>query len=245
MSSFVQKGKKKTLKPNVSKPCLLDLANDWKMVIDFDGSIPFPINEVPCTERPDIVIYSVTKRIVIWGELTVPREERILASAIKKKKKYTDLKIALTVKEWTVYDLMWEVGALGFIGHSVRSFLQKLGFPKGHLNSCISRIGSAARRSSHHIWHARHSPTWNPPHFFKLTPSIAFPPPQPSSSPIRPGIAFLTQHFAPPHCHQTLSLPETPPDFDLEQELSIEESIQIEPPPSPPAPHRSPWNIFD
>ena len=87
MSSFVKKGKNKTLKPNVSKPCLLDLANDWKMVIDFDGSIPFPINEVPCTERPDIVIYSVTKRIVIWGELTVPREERILASAIKKKKK--------------------------------------------------------------------------------------------------------------------------------------------------------------
>jgi hypothetical protein len=164
------------------------------MIVDFDGSIPFPITDVPTTDRPDIVIYSVKRRIVIWGELTVPNEERIKASAIKKIAKYQSLASALSLKQWTVHDMTFEVGSIGFLGHSVRTFLSKLGFTK-ELNCMLHKMARSARRSSFYIWNARHSRIWSPPSLFEWTPSVAFPSsqhpiivPAPQSHPLSPAL---------------------------------------------------------
>lgn len=176
-TSFVKSGdnRKLNIKSQNSQPNLLSTANDWNMVIDFDASIPFPITDVPTTLRPDIVIYSLQKRIVIWGELTVPNEERIIESAIKKIGRYKDLAADLTVKDWKVHNMSIEVGSIGFIGNSVRTFLSKLGFPNSQIKCMLRRMSQAARRSSFYIWNARHSKIWSPPSLFKWSPSVAFP----------------------------------------------------------------------
>ena len=63
-----------------------------------------------------------TRQIVIWGELTSPMERRILVSALKKKERYLELKSALIVKGWTVFDFTFEIDALGFVGNSTIYF---------------------------------------------------------------------------------------------------------------------------
>jgi hypothetical protein len=142
----------------------LHLANDWDFQIDLDGSFKWPIPNVVATDlRPDIVFVSNNMRIIIWGELTAPMERRISISAIKKKKRYIDLKARLMSKGWTVYDMTLEVGALGFTSTSVADFLTKLGFPQMQKKFMIKRMCVTALRSSFYIWNARHSLTWNPP----------------------------------------------------------------------------------
>jgi hypothetical protein len=102
-------------------------------------------------------------------------ERRISISALKKKKRYLELKSALMVKGWTVYDLTFEIGALGFVSTSIRSFLSKLGFSPDQMKYMIQRMCLIARRSSFYIWNARHSLTWNPP---VICPANALPKPK-------------------------------------------------------------------
>ena len=75
---------------------------------------------VGTTLRPDILIYSNSMKIIIWGELTVPLEENIGAAAIRKRNRYsvsTKSKLSLADQcrrnEWTVHDYTIEVGAMG------------------------------------------------------------------------------------------------------------------------------------
>jgi hypothetical protein len=176
-TSFVKSGsvRKSNNKPEKRCSNLLSETDDWKLIVDFDASIPFPITDVPTTLRPDIVIYSLKRKIVIWGELTVPNEERIKESAIKKIARYKDLAAALELKKWKVYNMSFEVGSIGFLGQSVKQFLSKLGFTGHELKCMLIKIAQAARRSSFYIWNARHSPIWSPPSLFEWTPSVAFP----------------------------------------------------------------------
>ena len=173
--SFVKSGA--TAKPRRKEiiESLLSSANDWKMVIDFDASIPFPITDVPTNLRPDIVIYSLSLRIVIWGELTCPGEERIAESAIKKMRRYNKLAADLSLKLWKVYPMTLEVGSIGFLGNSVRHFLKSLGAKSEQLKAMLKRMSLTASRSSFYIWNAIHCVNWNPPQLYKWTPSVSFP----------------------------------------------------------------------
>ena len=49
--------------------------SDWKLSVDFYSSLVFPSFIAITSSRPDIVIYSVLKKIVILIELTSPCEE--------------------------------------------------------------------------------------------------------------------------------------------------------------------------
>jgi hypothetical protein len=181
-NSFILAGKKKATKKSLvvyNKP-LLHLADDWELQVDLDGSFCWPIKELPETARPDVMWVSVSRRIVIWGELTSPMERRIDISAIKKKERYMKLKSDLMVKEWRVFDFTFEVGALGFVSNKLSGFLLKLGFPSCQAKYMINRMSIIARRSSFYIWNARHSLTWNPP---VICAANALPKPKISSAP--------------------------------------------------------------
>ena len=264
-SSFVKSGKKKSAKSISPKRSLLCGASDWSMVIDLDSTIAFPISDVPTSVRPDIVIFSKLTKTVIWGELTSPNEKRIPESAILKKERYEFLKLNLVLLGWKVHDLTFEVGSIGFLGQSVRNFLSKLGFPKHHLNSMLSRIATAARRSSFYIWNARRSISWSPINLFPPSPSISFPSPQVDQKPPTNKLPNATPTTSLPNrilpsqpCNFTImeqkspskvkhpsssvaDFPSSPHQhvthelFDIDEELAIEDSLYSNSPPPSPS----------
>jgi hypothetical protein len=156
---------------------VLDLANDWILLVDDVPSRTVfpPCTGVDTTMRPDIIIYSKSMKIIIWGELTVPLEENINAAAIRKRIRYsvsTKEKVSLADQcrrnDWTVYDFTFEVGSMGFVGYSTRRFLSKLGFKSSHLKWLLTRISRIAMRSSYLIWCCRKERTWEPPEFVPI-----------------------------------------------------------------------------
>jgi len=145
-------------------PCILSKANDWILLMDFKGSLTFP----PCTGvvtnlRPDIIIYSPSKKQLVWAELTVPQERRIPNAALSKTRRYSELKTWLQIREWIVHDYTVEVGALGFIDHYFRRFLSSIGIVSHQLKFVLNRISTAARRSSFYLWNARYVKDWIAP----------------------------------------------------------------------------------
>jgi hypothetical protein len=67
---------------NKKKPFtgLLHKANDWKLLVDYlHDQYVFPPEIYQTTQRPDIVIWSPSLKIVIFIELTCPMEENMEA----------------------------------------------------------------------------------------------------------------------------------------------------------------------
>jgi len=170
---------------------LLDLANDWVLLVDdVPVRIVFPLcTGVSTSERPDIIIYSKSAKIVIWGELTVPLEENIEAASIRKFNKYSksdakknELSLADECRRngWTVHDFTFEVGSLGWVAHSTRRFLSKLGFKSSHLKWLLKRMSKITMRSSYLIWCCRKERSWEPPELvpLRVTPTTTPDPPR-------------------------------------------------------------------
>jgi hypothetical protein len=167
-STFVKGGVSSKKNPLGRSTSLLSQANDWVLLMDLDSLLVFP----PCTgvvtsARPDIVIYSPSRRIVIWIELTVPIERRFVESAAKKTARYNQLKIDLSLKGWSVHPFTAEVGCIGFLSQTVRKFLKSLGFRGSHLKHTLSRMAQAARRSTFYIWNARRHLDWFAPKLYQ------------------------------------------------------------------------------
>ena len=163
--SFIAAGTKKTrlMSSPPTNRSLLGLANDWVLQIDLDGSFTWPVVNCPQVVKPDIMLVSNLQKIVIWGELTSPMERRMTESAVKKKERYLQLKVELSLKNWTVHDFTFEVGARGFCSSTLGFFLSKLGFPSHQRRFMTQRMCTIALRSSFYIWNARCSLAWNPP----------------------------------------------------------------------------------
>ena len=175
---FVRAGEKpqprKTI-PTTTR--FLGKANDWILLVD---DVPqrtvFPLcTGVDTAERPDVLIYSKSAKIISWGELTVPLEENMHAAATRKRNRYsvsTREKLSLADQcrrnGWTVHDFTFEVGALGFTGHSTRRFLSKLGFKNSQLKWIRKRISKVTARSSYLIWCCRKERQWEPPEMVPL-----------------------------------------------------------------------------
>ena len=67
---------RQTRRPLVSSD-LLRCGNDWVFLFDLETGLIFPPEIASTTQRPDIVIYSKSKNIVVLIELTCPLENRI------------------------------------------------------------------------------------------------------------------------------------------------------------------------
>ena len=137
--SFVQSTRKnrKTKKSNTPRPSLLDTANDWMMLVDYDkNKIVFPPMICATSQRPDIVIWSSMARTVIIIELTCPAEEGIQAAAIRKESRYASLLAQIEeTKSWSGQLLTIEIGARGLVSSRVFNDFRKLG-----LSAANSRI---------------------------------------------------------------------------------------------------------
>jgi len=71
----------------ISKSHFLSKATDWNLLVDLPGhNYIFPPEIYSTSERPDIVIWSISLHRAYLIELTCPAEEGIQAAAVRKNK---------------------------------------------------------------------------------------------------------------------------------------------------------------
>ena len=93
-------------------------ANDWEMQVDLGGKLVVPREIVSTNLRPDLVLWSASKRVVYFIELTVPWEDSVEEDYERKKLRYADLAAETEQRGWKARVCLVEVGCRGFIARS-------------------------------------------------------------------------------------------------------------------------------
>ena len=122
MIQFLKEGEcpmRKQKNPNMK---LLNVASDKKVSTDLKTSLQFPVHIIQTEKRPDIVVWSDSKKSVPLIELTVPWEENREVALERKKNRYETLRADCVEKGWICHVISIEVGCRGFLDHSVISF---------------------------------------------------------------------------------------------------------------------------
>lgn len=164
-SSFVPAGSapKRSKRAHATRS-LLGTASDWKLLVDFRRKpYLFPPHILATRKRPDILLYSNSLRVVIFGELTCPAEEGISAAKLRKQSRYADTAEAIRGMKhpWTVHILTLEVGARGFVARSTYTFLRKIGFSAVAARSSCRQVSEVAARCSYAIYLRHNEKDWN------------------------------------------------------------------------------------
>ena len=102
----------------------------------------FPPHIVVTDSRPDIVIYSDVKKVVIMIELTSPCEENFDERHEYKLNHYNGLLGDCRSAGWSAHLFAIEVGARGYTAQSLPACLRSLGLRNRFLGSCLSDAGT-------------------------------------------------------------------------------------------------------
>ena len=164
--SFLKEGttpSKKKSQGSVCRPSLLQGVSDWKLQIDYEKSkASFPVEILSTSQRPDVVIFSMSRKKVFIIELTCPAEEGIKAAQLRKEGRYAPL--AETINNstaWSARVLTFEVGARGFVALSTRRLLNLLGLPIRQTNRLLKTLSSIAAKCSYEIYLHRSNKIWD------------------------------------------------------------------------------------
>ena len=130
----------------------LATCNDWQMRADVNRQLAFPQHIAITNLRPDIVLWSQTKKKVVLIELTVPYEERVDEAHERKRLKYQELVEQCQDKEWKTWCFPVEVGCRGFPAQSVWRTLGRLGIIGKERKKIVKETGVQAEKASLWIW---------------------------------------------------------------------------------------------
>jgi hypothetical protein len=144
----------------------LSSARDW--VIRFDlGDDEYTYEQFPpeiaaVSDKPDILLWSASRRELLAIELSCPGEDLIEDRHNAKQNKYAHL-----VHEglqhhppWSVRIWAIEVGALGFLAKSGFQLLRAFNFSKSELAAIKQQLEDVSRRCSYFIYSSRHKVYW-------------------------------------------------------------------------------------
>jgi len=145
------------------EPAILETACDWRIVVDLPGVVyNFPFHIAITGERPDLVLWSESLKLVILIELTVPSECNTKDANARKREKYGKpggLCDEIRNRGWKVELMPVEVGVLGYIAASTRKELKRVGFWSKPLATALSE---AALRCSYVIFISHKTLSWSP-----------------------------------------------------------------------------------
>ena len=148
--------------PKSGKSSLLDGANGWKILVDYDRcKIVFPPEIYATPERPDIILWSGSLRRILLIELTVPVEGGIEAASIRKVGRYASLCSNIQNSSWKPVLLNIEVGARGYVANSTRRCFRKLGMTGREVTALCRTLATVAARCSYAIYLSHDSPVWD------------------------------------------------------------------------------------
>ena len=162
-TSFVPAGKPPTKSIKKLHSGLIAGSNDWKVLVDLpDSKYVFPPEIFATLERPDIVIWSGKLRKVLLIELTCPSEENIEVAQLRKQTRYLQLMDQITSNtNWSPSLYTIEVGARGFIAHSLERTFLRLGISRRILSKVCKRVSIIAARCSFAIYMSANSIIWD------------------------------------------------------------------------------------
>ena len=142
---------------------MLYRANDWQFSVDLpDFPYKFPEFIAVTTQRPDILIYSYTKRIAILIELTVPWEENARAAAVRKEDRYAKLVEEIS-GAWQTHYWTIEIGSRGLCSQSLTKCFRELGIGKPATSKLRRVVVDTAQRCSFIIYSSRNRKDWTTP----------------------------------------------------------------------------------
>ena len=161
---FVKAGEKsvvRTAKPQ--RTGLLNYANDWQLLVDFENAkIVFPPTILATNERPDIVIWSKSARVVIMIELTVCAEEGIAAAQMRKESRYQSLLDNISeLQSWRPWLLTLEIGARGLVSSRAFRTFKTLGLSSSETRRFCKSLSTVAARCSYAIFLAHKEYVWH------------------------------------------------------------------------------------
>ena len=143
-----------------SKDLLLN-SNDWEFLFDLgDSQLVFPPEIAVTTQRPDIVIFSRSKKAVLLVELTVPLEDRVAAGHTRKENRYAGLVQQCTENGWFARCFAVEVGCLGYVSPSLFHCLESLGIPSSTSRKLRNECSRVAHRCSYVLFLRRSCVDW-------------------------------------------------------------------------------------
>ena len=97
---------------------LLNGANDWNLSEDLKTSVQFLFHIIQTEKRPNIVVWSDSKKNFLLIKFTVPREENWRDAHEQKKNRYETLRADAVENGWICHVIPIEVGSCRFQGHS-------------------------------------------------------------------------------------------------------------------------------
>ena len=130
---------------------LLNGDNDWKVSVDLKTSLQFPFHIIQTEKRPDIVEWSDSKKRDLI-ELTASWEENREEAHEPKKNGYKTLSANWVEKGLICHEIPSEVGCCGFLGHTVISFLSKIGITGRILKVASYHLQTMMQNGSSWIW---------------------------------------------------------------------------------------------
>ena len=149
---FLKEGECPVRKQKYPNMKLLNVASDWKVSADLKTSLQFSVHIIQTEKRLDIVVWSNSKKSVLFIELTVPWEENQEEAHEQKKNQYETLRADCMEKGWICHEIPIEAGCHGFLGHSVISFLSKIGITGHSLKVASNRLQITVQYASSWIW---------------------------------------------------------------------------------------------
>ena len=136
--------------PMSSSKALLLNTNDWEFLFDLgDSQLVFPREIAVTTQRPDIVIFSRSRKAVLLIELTVPLEDRVTAGHTSKENRYAALVQQCSENGWFARCFAVEVGCLGYVSPSLLHCLESLGIPSSTSRKLRNECSHVAHRCSY------------------------------------------------------------------------------------------------
>ncbi len=139
---------------------LLHEAGGWEIIVDGVTNYSFPPDIAITILRPDICIFSRSRRKLILLELTCPTEERCFDAAALKTRTYRNLVHDIASNNWECHFFSIEVGSRGNDASSLGRCLTSLGFTRRERQQLQRTVSATARRSSYFIYLKRNDPTW-------------------------------------------------------------------------------------
>ena len=158
---FVKEGADWKLKKREKSPAILETADDWHIMVDLPAiKYQFPTIVAVTNKRPDLVLWSASRRHIVLLELTVPAERNVVQAFERKLLRYdgpgalgSDCRDA----GWVVDVMPLEVGTLGFVAESTMRACKKLGAWSKELKTTLEE---ATLRASYAIYIERKTPGW-------------------------------------------------------------------------------------
>lgn len=140
---------KKQTAPNMK---LLSRASEWKVSVDLMTSLNYSNTHHTDRQSPRHHVVVRLKKTVFLIKLTVPQEENRLEAYKLKKNRYESLRAKCVENGWMCHVMPIEIGCRGFLGHSVISFLSKIGITGRWLKSVSHHIQATVQHASSWIW---------------------------------------------------------------------------------------------